>query len=600
QTVHTYKPHFLALHCQEVGGKNYEASMSHVDSFVKELLSSDTMKDYNRARVYLDKNYKSQEHFTPQRGQNEGSLTNKLSLGALQRQNPQALGSFYFIHESLKNIHQFDFKAKKFKKLVGKETYSETLESTPTMEKEKFPQDYFPECKWSRKGFIRTRWALPDCAFDLVNIHLFHDASNLVAWEKSPSVYSGTRQKALGFVLDRITDQRYEKVPHFVFGDFNFRLDSKQVIEEARAADLDKTNPHTSNTAMALGSSMGRVSVMDPQGSDTLNQPRRAWWTALAGVQSAQSLCSSATMQMVRTADTNELDKLIFRESDNDRKVVLQLEKKLFSYVNQDVFRENNGTSGKCSVEIGGCPVIVAANKDVRPVHNGNTVSTEDYDAINDRLWAYNHSYNAPIPLAEDDEDGLPENLAEGVPECYAHISEATGSLNGARISEAGRRACPGTSGFSRPPELFHFMLISKDDEDGLPENLAEGVPECYAHISEARGSLNGARISEAGRRACPGTAFAHALATKLLEYDKELSVFKDRLHELEISFPPSYPYSEDSNQGKQYMNTRCPAWCDRILLSTAARDLVLKPESEEKSVVYDNIGPSVCMGDHK
>lgn len=81
-------------------------------------------------------------------------------------------------------------------------------------------------------------------------------------------------------------------------------------------------------------------------------------------------------MQMVRTADTNELDKLIFREGDNDRKVtcqippfysplsgsrhlflrrlsllphpliqvVLQLEKKLFSYVNQDVFRENNGT----------------------------------------------------------------------------------------------------------------------------------------------------------------------------------------------------------------------------------------------------------------
>ncbi|TWW78002.1 hypothetical protein D4764_11G0001230 [Takifugu flavidus] len=26
---------------------------------------------------------------------------------------------------------------------------------------------------------------------------------------------------------------------------------------------------------------------------------------------------------------------------------------------------------------------------------------------------------------------------------------------------------------------------------------------------------------------------------SQLLEYDKELSVFKDRLHELEISFPP-------------------------------------------------------------
>lgn len=40
----------------------------HTDSLsfmsFRELLSSDAMKDYNRARVYLDENYKSQEHFT--------------------------------------------------------------------------------------------------------------------------------------------------------------------------------------------------------------------------------------------------------------------------------------------------------------------------------------------------------------------------------------------------------------------------------------------------------------------------------------------------------------------------------------------------------
>ncbi|XP_052468331.1 inositol polyphosphate-5-phosphatase A isoform X1 [Carassius gibelio] len=348
QTVQTHRPLFLALHCQEVGGKNCKASMTHVDSFIKELLSSEALKDFSRARVYLDKNYESQEQFT-------------------------ALGCCYFIHESLKNIQQFDFKAKKFRKVVGKEVCSDALPNAASLEKEKFPQDYFPECKWSRKGFIRTRWALADCAFDLVNIHLFHDASNLVAWEKSPSVYSGTRQKALSFVLDRITDQRFERLPYFIFGDFNFRLDSKLVIER---------------------------------------------------------LCSMASMQTVRSTDTNEVDKLIFRESDNDHKVVLQLEKKLFSYINQEVFRENNGT--------------------------------------------------------------------------------------------------------------------------------------------------------------------------QLLEFDRELSVFKERLQELDISFPPSYPYSEDSSQGKQYMNTRCPAWCDRILMSSSARDLLLKPENEEKSITYDTIGPSVCMGDHK
>ncbi|XP_023585835.1 inositol polyphosphate-5-phosphatase A isoform X5 [Trichechus manatus latirostris] len=291
QIVHAHKPHFLALHCQEFGGKNYEASMSHVDKFVKELLSSDVMKEYNRARVYLDENYKSQEHFT-------------------------ALGSFYFLHESLKNIHQFDFKgqpehvlhnprtlscslsekdpktalggrAKKYKKVTGKEIYSDTLESTPMLEKEKFPQEYFPE-----------------------------------------------------------------------------------------------------------------------------------------------TLCTKATMQTIRAADTNEVVKLIFRESDNDRKVMLQLEKKLFDYFNQEVFQDNNGTA--------------------------------------------------------------------------------------------------------------------------------------------------------------------------LLEFDKELSVFKDRLYELDISFPPSYPYSEDSSQGRQYMNTRCPAWCDRILMSLSAKELILRSESEEKVVTYDHIGPNVCMGDHK
>uniref|UniRef100_A0A8C6UPH1 inositol-polyphosphate 5-phosphatase n=1 Tax=Neogobius melanostomus TaxID=47308 RepID=A0A8C6UPH1_9GOBI len=339
QTVQTHKPHFVALHCQEVGGKNYEASMAHVDCFVKELLSSEALKEYSRARVYLDENYKCQESFT-------------------------ALGSFYFIHDSLKSIQQFDFKAKKFRKVVGRETCTETLEHTPMLEKEKFPQDYFPE--------VRTRRTVD--SFDLVNIHLFHDASNIVACEKSPSVYSGTRQKALGYVLDRITDQRHERLPFFLFGDFNFRLDAKQVIE---------------------------------------------------------SFCSTATVQTVRAADTNEVDKLIFRETENDRKVVLQLEKKLFNYVNQDVFRENNGTSS----------------------------STEIPSAAFKYIWT-------------------------------------------------------------------ELMFVLSD--------------------------------------------------------------------------PRSYPYSEDSSQGKEYMNTRCPAWCDRIVMCPSARDLVLKPENEEKSVVYDNIGPNVCMGDHK
>ena len=35
QMIQKLEPGLVALHCQEVGGKNYEASMQHVNQFVK-------------------------------------------------------------------------------------------------------------------------------------------------------------------------------------------------------------------------------------------------------------------------------------------------------------------------------------------------------------------------------------------------------------------------------------------------------------------------------------------------------------------------------------------------------------------------------------
>ncbi|XP_048166926.1 inositol polyphosphate-5-phosphatase A isoform X4 [Corvus hawaiiensis] len=498
QVVHAHKPHFMALHCQEFGGKNYEASMSHVDKFVKELLSSDAMKDYNRARVYLDENYKSQEHFT-------------------------ALGSFYFLHESLKNIYQFDFKAKKYKKVTGKEIYSDTLESTPMLEKEKFPQDYFPECKWSRKGFIRTRWCITDCAFDLVNIHLFHDASNLIAWETSPSVYSGIRHKALGYVLDRIIDQRFEKVSYFVFGDFNFRLDAKAVVE---------------------------------------------------------TLCAKATMQTIRAADTNEVVKLIFRESDNDRKVMLQLEKKLFDYFNQDVFRDNNGTAvlkEKCCGKhrLKSFSLLLPGAASSSP-HCQQCPQAEP-------CWVKGVPCLACPSTHLLAPGSSPHKEGTNLNPCWKRNISVFGvwkfpmTLRGAWLSVREARRMTGAP--HTPPGAH-------------PAFVCLCGPACSPKDSCQPSLPHGPRLGESSTHS---GSFA-----QLLEFDRELSVFKDRLYELDISFPPSYPYSEDSSQGRQYMNTRCPAWCDRILMSHSAKELILKSENDEKIVIYDHIGPNVCMGDHK
>ena len=47
------------------------------------------------------------------------------------------------------------------------------------------------------------------------------------------------------------------------------------------------------------------------------------------------------------------------------------------------------------------------------------------------------------------------------------------------------------------------------------------------------------------------------------------------------------------------YMNTRCPSWCDRILFNHSARRL-LEAISTTKPPVYNVIGQHVPMGDHK
>jgi len=71
----------------------------------------------------------------------------------------------------------------------GKEVHSGNIEAVTTKEKAKFPQEFFPECKWSRKGFLRTRWSISGTVFDLINIHLFHDASNFIAMEMVRNFY---------------------------------------------------------------------------------------------------------------------------------------------------------------------------------------------------------------------------------------------------------------------------------------------------------------------------------------------------------------------------------------------------------------------------
>ena len=91
-------------------------------------------------------------------------------------------------------------------------------------------------------------------------------------------------------------------------------------------------------------------------------------------------------------------------------------------------------------------------------------------------------------------------------------------------------------------------------------------------------------------------------------QFDRELESLRSILFEYPVSFPPSYPYEEDPGQPGSYMTTRCPAWCDRILVSPAARKLIDEGTTGGgggkggggEGYAYGIIGEAVCMGDHK
>ncbi|XP_032434657.1 inositol polyphosphate-5-phosphatase A isoform X1 [Xiphophorus hellerii] len=348
KTVRKYKPQFIALHFQEVGGKDYMVNMDKAESFFCNIESSEEMKEFDRTCIYVDTQFQAEDSFT-------------------------ALGSMYFIHKTLKNIYHYDFNVKDFKAVVGQTKYVGSLDGVATVEKEKFPKNFWPDFKWSRKGYMRTRWLIHNQGLDLVNIHLFHDASNLIALNSSPSIYSANRKNALKYVVNRLLDSRYTAMPFFLFGDFNFRLDTRTLVQFLTIeADVVKD-----------------------------------------------------------VKDSNyEVERITFEERDNDRQMLLQIEEKLFEYVHQAVFREDNGRA--------------------------------------------------------------------------------------------------------------------------------------------------------------------------LLKYDKEVTPFLDAVREEDITFPPSYPYSEDHHKPRQYMNTRCPAWCDRILMSPTANDFINRRDYDGEGVFYNTIGPNVCMGDHK
>eukprot|EP00794_Sanderia_malayensis_P005142 gene5142-5791_t len=201
QIVKENNPAFLAIHCQEVGGKKSDKNKNLVHKFVGDIFKKEELKDYTTCLAYLDEDYKAQDQYT-------------------------ALGSFYFIKKDLK-AEQWNFQENSFGVVSQQREIFIATYSSAMVQKRKYPLNYFPEGRWSRKGYMLSKWRIGGRILNLVNIHLMNDVCNIKALQTSP--YIQYRKDTLKYTLDNLNDNETDYL--VLFGDFNIRLDAKGFVE---------------------------------------------------------------------------------------------------------------------------------------------------------------------------------------------------------------------------------------------------------------------------------------------------------------------------------------------------------------------------------
>ena len=124
--IDEHNPLFIAIHMQEVGGKNYKTSMEFIDQFFRKLLEYTHIRKYNRYFSAFDTDYTDDTKFTVEYTNNTNTSSSKISYLITIYLISKALGNIYLIHEQLKNVKLFNQKSKtlfeltnimKFKKL---------------------------------------------------------------------------------------------------------------------------------------------------------------------------------------------------------------------------------------------------------------------------------------------------------------------------------------------------------------------------------------------------------------------------------------------------------------------------------------------------
>uniref|UniRef100_A0AC35U459 Inositol-polyphosphate 5-phosphatase n=1 Tax=Rhabditophanes sp. KR3021 TaxID=114890 RepID=A0AC35U459_9BILA len=308
KSINAQSAKILIIHFQEVGGKHFEQFSPFVEPLIKELF--DKLTDYSSAIGFLDLEYDVCEQYT-------------------------ALGSVIFIRREYLNcvkIHNFSNSTFESPK-NGFTVFSKNLQNVKYMIKKKFPKELWTTIKWGRKGLLHTKIEFNGEPINLVNVHLFHDDSN-IACHQNPNLYSNNRANAMNYVLNYINDNKGNKESYYIFGDFNFRLNLKTFLEKITQKTLahhispldegSKINGFNLHAPVTHSCSNSSVEMTDNESKSNFTKSGRV----------SESICTIAAIEF-------RPDPCIKKSKLFDAEVVLRIEKKRFLYVDPQSLIKN-------------------------------------------------------------------------------------------------------------------------------------------------------------------------------------------------------------------------------------------------------------------
>uniref|UniRef100_A0A7E4VRS2 inositol-polyphosphate 5-phosphatase n=1 Tax=Panagrellus redivivus TaxID=6233 RepID=A0A7E4VRS2_PANRE len=298
QAVISQKAKFVAIHFQETGGKEFKKYSKDVAVVITEL--SHLLGDFTCMRAFLDLNYDNIEEYT-------------------------ALGTVIYIHQDwISKVEQYRFDVNSFEHITEGTLIEENLSESIHVRKEKFAKDFWPAIRWGRKGFLHTRWRINSRIIDLINIHLFHDESNLELTQ-NPLLYSQNRKRALDYTVAQYnawqsSHSEGESSCLFIYGDFNFRLRTDSFLEkitkDQEVHEIEDHKPSTDTVLTKINNSMHHTPLK----------------RNLSAIEFRHKELKSKTDVI-------------------DQNIVLRIEKKLFDYCKPNVFVSQWQQYRECDTE---------------------------------------------------------------------------------------------------------------------------------------------------------------------------------------------------------------------------------------------------------